>query len=178
MRSKRLCLCAAVCWLLLVPLLGPVSAAGRYDSIFSFGGSSSDTGNNLVVFPSSARADYVLRPPYGSTFFGRPTGRCSDGRLVVDFIVSATPGPAVRPAVAGAQRKLPPWRQLRRQRLHRSRRRFLPPPASPHQEASQHQPGRAAAVVRVSQAFALRHNPRVRNVLQQIALRRGGIRDQ
>ncbi|XP_044385268.1 GDSL esterase/lipase At5g45910 isoform X2 [Triticum aestivum] len=100
MRSKRLCLCAAVCWLLLVPLLGPFSAAGRYDSIFSFGGSSSDTGNNLVVFPSSARADYVLRPPYGSTFFGRPTGRCSDGRLVVDFIAQHLGLPFVPPSLA------------------------------------------------------------------------------
>ncbi|XP_037438151.1 GDSL esterase/lipase At5g45910-like [Triticum dicoccoides] len=101
MSSKRVCLCVAVSSLLLLPLAGLVSAAaGRYDSIFSFGGSSSDTGNNLIVFPPSDRVNYVLRPPYGSTFFGRPTGRCSDGRLVIDFIAQHLGLPFVPPSLA------------------------------------------------------------------------------
>jgi hypothetical protein len=66
------------------PSLGAVGR--RYDSIFSFGDSYTDTGNNPVAFAWYDVTDPVMRPPYGSTFFGRPTGRCCDGRLVIDFI--------------------------------------------------------------------------------------------
>ncbi|KAF8031049.1 hypothetical protein BT93_D0283 [Corymbia citriodora subsp. variegata] len=51
----------------------------RYDSIFNFGDSLSDTGNFLhteaVAFPA------VAKLPYGKTFFGHPTSCFSDGRL-------------------------------------------------------------------------------------------------
>ncbi|RZR80331.1 hypothetical protein BHM03_00006345 [Ensete ventricosum] len=56
--------------------LFPSSHSLHYDAIFSFGDSLSDTGNVQVA-----------GLPYGMTFFGRPTGRCSNGRLVIDFIV-------------------------------------------------------------------------------------------
>jgi hypothetical protein len=56
----------------------------NYSSLFSFGDSLTDTGNLLasgcISFPS------IGQYPYGMTYFGRPTGRCSDGRLIVDFI--------------------------------------------------------------------------------------------
>jgi hypothetical protein len=56
----------------------------QYDSIFNFGDSLSDTGNFLL---SGAMAFPVIaKLPYGETFFRHATGRCSDGRLVVDFI--------------------------------------------------------------------------------------------
>jgi hypothetical protein len=45
----------------------------RYGSIFSFGDSFADTGNDVVV-------------PYGMTFSGYPTGRNSNGRLIVGFV--------------------------------------------------------------------------------------------
>lgn len=53
----------------------------RFARVFSFGDSLTDTGNALHVAAGPAS-----RPPYGETFFRRPTGRASDGRLVIDFI--------------------------------------------------------------------------------------------
>lgn len=58
----------------------------HYDSIFSFGNSLADTGNNPTVFAWYSVPNPATRPPYGSTFFGRPTGRFCDGRLILDFI--------------------------------------------------------------------------------------------
>nr|XP_043621330.1 GDSL esterase/lipase At1g09390-like [Erigeron canadensis] len=48
--------------------------------IFNFGDSNSDTGG-LV-----AGLGYSVASPYGRTFFGKPTGRLSDGRLIIDFL--------------------------------------------------------------------------------------------
>lgn len=60
---------------------------GPFDSIFAFGDSFTDTGNNPVVFSWYNIFDVVMRPPYGMTFFGgRPTGRNCNGRLIIDFI--------------------------------------------------------------------------------------------
>ncbi|KAF8031047.1 hypothetical protein BT93_D0281 [Corymbia citriodora subsp. variegata] len=55
----------------------------KYESIFNFGDSLSDTGN---FFRSTG--GHAPTSPYGKTFFGHPTGRYSDGRLVIDFIVA------------------------------------------------------------------------------------------
>jgi hypothetical protein len=67
-------------------LPGQMRRRRYYDSIFSLGDSYADTGNGPVVFGWHALASPVMRPPYGSTFFGRPTGRNCDGRLVIDFL--------------------------------------------------------------------------------------------
>jgi hypothetical protein len=53
------------------------------EAIFSFGASTSDTGNIEAAFPF--RVAPQTNPPYGETFFGRPANRYSDGRLIVDF---------------------------------------------------------------------------------------------
>ncbi|KAI0491702.1 hypothetical protein KFK09_025962 [Dendrobium nobile] len=64
----------------------PTNHGSCYTSIFSFGDSITDTGNLLL-----SNGDNCLsgRLPYGETFFGRPTGRFSDGRLIIDFIAEA-----------------------------------------------------------------------------------------
>ncbi|TVU22868.1 hypothetical protein EJB05_32589 [Eragrostis curvula] len=67
----------------------------NYTSMFSFGDSLTDTGNLLVSSPLSNAI--VGRFPYGMTYFHRPTGRCSDGRLVVDFLAQAFGLPLLPP---------------------------------------------------------------------------------
>jgi phospholipase/lecithinase/hemolysin len=63
---------------------GGSPALGCYTRIFSFGDSLTDTGN-YVHLTARSHSPYGA-PPYGRTFFGRPSGRASDGRLVIDFI--------------------------------------------------------------------------------------------
>ncbi|CAA7402581.1 unnamed protein product [Spirodela intermedia] len=60
------------------------SVTPRHTSIIRFGDSMTDTGNALIAEPELNQVLGNL--PYGTTYFGLPTGRQSDGRLVVDFI--------------------------------------------------------------------------------------------
>ncbi|KAM5567890.1 GDSL esterase/lipase [Rosa sericea] len=55
------------------------SSSCYFPAIYNFGDSNSDTGALSAVF-------YRLPSPYGNTFFGKPSGRFSDGRLMIDFI--------------------------------------------------------------------------------------------
>ncbi|KAJ8467568.1 hypothetical protein OPV22_030120 [Ensete ventricosum] len=80
-------------------LLGArLAAGGCYSAIFSFGDSLADTGNAILLGglggPSGSS-------PYGRTFFNRPTGRFSDGRLIVDFIAQGLGLPLLRPYLGG-----------------------------------------------------------------------------
>uniref|UniRef100_A0ACD5W4U8 Uncharacterized protein n=1 Tax=Avena sativa TaxID=4498 RepID=A0ACD5W4U8_AVESA len=91
----------------LLAVIGVVAAGGhddggtRYSGIFSFGDSLTDTGNSLHL--AATRSGPTSRPPYGETFFHHPTGRASDGRLVVDFIVDALGIPNPRPYLAAGE---------------------------------------------------------------------------
>ncbi|KAK6932658.1 GDSL lipase/esterase [Dillenia turbinata] len=58
---------------------------GCYTHIFSFGDSLADNGNLMHTWSLEEPPHFSL-PPYGMTYFGRPTGRNSDGRLIIDFI--------------------------------------------------------------------------------------------
>lgn len=51
----------------------------QFSAIYNFGDSNSDTGAVSAAFGG-------LPPSYGKTFFGKPSGRYSDGRLIIDFI--------------------------------------------------------------------------------------------
>ncbi|XP_073107379.1 GDSL esterase/lipase At1g28570-like [Elaeis guineensis] len=81
--------------LLLVLYANP--AVSCFNSIFSFGDSLADTGN----FVSYAKGTNIGRLPYGETYFHRPTGRFSDGRIIIDFIAQRLGLPLVPPSLAG-----------------------------------------------------------------------------
>ncbi|TVU12495.1 hypothetical protein EJB05_46146, partial [Eragrostis curvula] len=80
-------------------LLAASGAGHKYEAMFSFGDSLSDTGN--ICVNKSATAQLLLtvaQPPYGMSYFGHPTCRCSDGRLVVDFLAQELGLPLLPPS--------------------------------------------------------------------------------
>ncbi|WRX28268.1 hypothetical protein QQP08_020755 [Theobroma cacao] len=75
---------------------------GCFTSIFSFGDSFADTGNFLQISLSEhSELPQSAFPPYGRTFFHHPTGRFSDGRLVIDFIAEDFRLPFLPPYFGG-----------------------------------------------------------------------------
>ncbi|KAK6122814.1 hypothetical protein DH2020_043428 [Rehmannia glutinosa] len=74
----------------------PLQIRCPIQSLYQLGDSISDTGNVVRLFsiaPSSRR-------PYGETFPGYPTGRWSDGRLIIDYIAMALGLPLLNPYLA------------------------------------------------------------------------------
>ncbi|KAI3733888.1 hypothetical protein L6452_13346 [Arctium lappa] len=59
------------------------ASADACKSVFVFGDSLFDPGNNHYIPNCTLQADF---PPYGSSFFHHPTGRFTNGRTVADFI--------------------------------------------------------------------------------------------
>ncbi|XP_022029833.1 GDSL esterase/lipase At1g31550 isoform X2 [Helianthus annuus] len=72
-------------------------ANGCYTSIINFGDSLSDTGNikHLGIITNQSFPSMFL--PYGQTFFHKPTGRFSDGRLIIDFLAESLGLPLIPP---------------------------------------------------------------------------------
>jgi hypothetical protein len=56
---------------------------GCFKRIFSFGDSIIDTGNG--AYAGRNNPGPIMHLPYGMTYFQLPTGRISDGRVIVDF---------------------------------------------------------------------------------------------
>lgn len=69
----------------------------HFEQIYNFGDSISDTGNLIRQKPIVAGATLAAVLPYGETFFKRPTGRWSNGRLMIDFIAKASGLPFLNP---------------------------------------------------------------------------------
>ncbi|XP_077229797.1 acetylajmalan esterase 2-like [Tasmannia lanceolata] len=73
--------------LLPLPQLSPLPEFPfSIDAIYNFGDSISDTGNLLREGVVGGGFEAISKLPYGETFFNRPTGRCSNGLLMIDFI--------------------------------------------------------------------------------------------
>ncbi|XP_016648562.1 PREDICTED: GDSL esterase/lipase At1g28590-like isoform X2 [Prunus mume] len=81
--------------LILIPVIIIPLVLGCYNSIIAFGDSLTDTGNLYNSYPNKSLN--FFHPPYGQTYFHHPTGRCSDGRLVIDFIAEFLGLPLVPP---------------------------------------------------------------------------------
>ncbi|KAF8032495.1 hypothetical protein BT93_D1415 [Corymbia citriodora subsp. variegata] len=62
----------------------------EFKAIFNFGDSNTDTGGFYAAFPGQT-------PPFGMTYFKRPSGRASDGRIIVDFLAQALGLPFLSP---------------------------------------------------------------------------------
>lgn len=77
--SRRGVETAAIGVVLVASFLGSSSLGCHIPAIYNFGDSNSDTGSVSATFRR-------VPPPYGRTFFGKPSGRYSDGRLIIDFI--------------------------------------------------------------------------------------------
>ncbi|KAL5571542.1 hypothetical protein UlMin_021139 [Ulmus minor] len=61
-----------------------------FEGIFNFGDSNSDTGGFWAAFPAQSG-------PFGMTYFKKPVGRATDGRLIVDFLAQALGLPFISP---------------------------------------------------------------------------------
>ncbi|GER26472.1 GDSL esterase/lipase [Striga asiatica] len=80
-----------ISWIVLLVLLVPSTHANcAFEAIFNFGDSNSDTGGFFAAFPSQPS-------PNGMTYFSRPTGRTTDGRLHIDFLAQALGLPYLSP---------------------------------------------------------------------------------
>jgi hypothetical protein len=98
-----LLLVAALLFLAAAPGLAAARRSKKsYKAIFSFGDSLSDAGN--IIVNGTPKALTTARPPYGMTFFRKPTGRCSNGRIVVDFLGTVLCVPST--AVAATMRRI------------------------------------------------------------------------
>lgn len=65
--------------LLLMAAVPLANAKCKFPAIFNFGDSNSDTGGFWAAFPAQPT-------PFGMTYFKKPVGRATDGRLVIDFL--------------------------------------------------------------------------------------------
>ncbi|KAG5589066.1 hypothetical protein H5410_039580 [Solanum commersonii] len=68
----------------------------RFDKIYQLGDSVSDTGNCIRENYCGSHSS-CAKSPYGINFFHKPTGRCSNGLLMIDFIALESGLPLLNP---------------------------------------------------------------------------------
>ncbi|XP_076928669.1 GDSL esterase/lipase At1g28570-like [Bidens hawaiensis] len=86
-------------FLMLMLWSSSVYAHGCYTSIISFGDSIADTGNLKYLASISNREFVLFVLPYGQDFYNHSTGRCSNGRLIIDFLAQSLGLPLIPPFV-------------------------------------------------------------------------------
>lgn len=67
--------------------------------IYQFGDSVSDTGNRIVEDPLNKCGN----PPFGESIFLGPTGRCSNGLLMIDYIALGAGIPLLKPYLGASK---------------------------------------------------------------------------
>ncbi|GLT79728.1 hypothetical protein SLA2020_512050 [Shorea laevis] len=81
----------SVVWLMVMAMSSCLSNSKcEFEAIFNFGDSNSDTGGFWAAFPAQSG-------PYGMTYFNRPVGRATDGRLIIDFLAQGLGLPFLSP---------------------------------------------------------------------------------
>lgn len=93
MKSSVVVIMAVWCVVFLSPLL-PKSNAQNKAALYVFGDSLYDGGMTLYNGVKGAGAEFW---PYGETYFRKPAGRYSDGRLIPDFIAQYAGLPFPKP---------------------------------------------------------------------------------
>lgn len=72
-----------ITWVFLAAILFMVDTTEckncGFKAIFNFGDSNTDTGGFWAAFPAQG-------PPHGMTYFKKPVGRATDGRVILDFL--------------------------------------------------------------------------------------------
>ncbi|XP_010550714.1 PREDICTED: GDSL esterase/lipase At3g48460 [Tarenaya hassleriana] len=90
---------SSVAFSIIILLISAASAADNhrpFNRIYAFGDSFTDTGNSRAG-EGPAGFGHLSSYPYGMTFFGHPTNRYSDGRLVIDFVAHSLNLPFLPP---------------------------------------------------------------------------------
>ncbi|KAJ4788422.1 GDSL esterase/lipase [Rhynchospora pubera] len=95
-----LCISTMLTTLTVLLLISFPRSLGCYTRMFCFGDSLTDTGNfkHILGNDTSYIATHL---PYGETYFHRPTGRYSDGRVFADYFAEALGLPFPKPYLDG-----------------------------------------------------------------------------
>ncbi|VAI80707.1 unnamed protein product [Triticum turgidum subsp. durum] len=98
--SNRHCSISLAVLLVFASLLlnADLGSCGCFKRIFSFGDSIIDTGNFAYTIRNRPPSPPSVLP-YGETYFHHPTGRASDGRLIIDFYAQALGLPLLPPSL-------------------------------------------------------------------------------